>query len=286
MQQGRTGLPVAVVIGGSGGMGQSCARRLAQRHAVVLASRDVSKSEQVAVDLRREGAVAHPIACDITEPASVAAMVEQASALSPDGRVQTLAVVAGLSPSMADWDRILTVNLAGTATVVEAVLPVIASGGVAVLVSSLAGHNRAADPAMLAVLDDPLAADLPKRAAAALGRDLTTVEAYGFSKLGEIRMARRLVTRWAERGARIVSLSPGLIQTPMGALEFTKQPMKFDLLRRTPLAREGMLTEICDALEFLCSDRASFITGTDLLVDGGIASALEFDLAAPVMPQP
>jgi NAD(P)-dependent dehydrogenase (short-subunit alcohol dehydrogenase family) len=60
----------------------------------------------------------------------------------------------------------------------------------------------------------------------------------------------------------------------MGALEFERQPMKYDLLAKTPIQREGTMPEIADAVEFLCSERASFITGTDLLVDGGIAAAL------------
>ena len=87
-------------------------------------------------------------------------------------------------------------------------------------------------------------------------------------------MCRRRAAAWGARGARIVSLSPGLIATPMGALEFAAQPAKRALLPLTPLQREGTMVEIADAVDFLVSDRASFITGTDLLVDGGIHAAL------------
>ena len=79
---------------------------------------------------------------------------------------------------------------------------------------------------------------------------------------------------WAERGARIVSLSPGMIATPMGAIELASQPEKRRLLEATPLGREGTMVEIADAVEFLVSDRASYITGTDILVDGGVAAAV------------
>jgi NAD(P)-dependent dehydrogenase (short-subunit alcohol dehydrogenase family) len=272
----RTGLPLAVVIGGSGGMGQACARRLGHQHTIVLANRDVTKGEEVAEELRREGIVASPLRCDLTDPSSVTAMVD--TAVERFGPVRVLAGVAGLSPSMGDARRILAVNLGGTATVIEATLPHMAPGGAAVIVSSIAGVTGTVDPDLVAVLDDPLSATLVADVEAVLSRDMTTVEAYRLSKFGENRMVRRNVLRFAERGARVLSLTPGLIRTPMGAAEFERTPAKAGLLERIPLGREGMLTEICDALEFLVSDRASYITGTDLVIDGGIVSALEFDL--------
>ncbi|SHN39924.1 SDR family oxidoreductase [Cryptosporangium aurantiacum] len=279
----RTGLPLAIVIGGSGGMGQACARRLGERHAVVLANRNVGKGEEVADDLRSEGIVATPIACDLTDPPSVKAMVDEA--VGRFGPVRVLAGVAGLSPSMGDARRILAVNLGGTATVLEAALPHMAAGGAAVVVSSIAGVTSAPAAEVTAPLDDPLSPTLVDDVEAALGREMTTEDAYRLSKFGENRMVRRSVVRFAERGARIVSLTPGLIRTPMGAREFERMPAKWDLLRRIPLGREGMLTEICDALEFLVSDRASYITGTDLVIDGGIVSALEFGLGRDAEPR-
>jgi len=88
-------------------------------------------------------------------------------------------------------------------------------------------------------------------------------------------MCRRDAFEWGKKGARIVSLSPGLIATPMGALEFQNQPMKYDLLAATPLQREGTMLEIANVVEFLASDRASFISGTDILVDGGLVGTLQ-----------
>ena len=89
-----------------------------------------------------------------------------------------------------------------------------------------------------------------------------------------MRMARRRAREWGAKGARIVTMTPGMIATPMGALEFRNNPIKYELLKASPIAREGTMVECADAIEFLASDRASFITGTDLLVDGGVAAAL------------
>ena len=91
-----------------------------------------------------------------------------------------------------------------------------------------------------------------------------------------IRMCQRRAATWGARGARILSLSPGLIATPMGALEFQNRPQKYTLLATTPIKREGTMLEIADAVEFLLSDRASFISGIDLLVDGGLAAAMRY----------
>jgi NAD(P)-dependent dehydrogenase (short-subunit alcohol dehydrogenase family) len=88
-----------------------------------------------------------------------------------------------------------------------------------------------------------------------------------------MRMCRRRAAPWGERGARIVSISPGLIISPQGVSENKAQPMRRAMLQRIPLQREGTLIEIADAVEFLTSARASYVTGTDLLVDGGIVAA-------------
>jgi NAD(P)-dependent dehydrogenase (short-subunit alcohol dehydrogenase family) len=98
--------------------------------------------------------------------------------------------------------------------------------------------------------------------------------AYTLSKYGLISYCRREAAAWGERGARIVSLSPGLIATPQGAREFERSVSKVRLYEQTPLRREGTMLEIADAIEFLASDKASFISGTDLLVDGGLYAAL------------
>jgi NAD(P)-dependent dehydrogenase (short-subunit alcohol dehydrogenase family) len=175
---------------------------------------------------------------------------------------------------MGDWRALLAVNLVGARRVAEALLPLATNGTAAIFISSLAGHIAPPAPEVIAVLDDPLAPDFVSRLEAVVADEHTSTLAYQLTKFALIRMCQQLAWRWGEKGARIVSLSPGLIATPMGALEFERQPMKYTLLEKTPLQREGTTIEIADAIEFLASDRASFISGTDLLVDGGIAAAL------------
>lgn len=270
----RPDLPIALVIGG-GAMGMSTARRLGQSHRVVLASRSADKNPARAAALCVDGVDAVATRCDITDPESVA---ELAEFIAGQGRLRTLAHVAALSPSMGDWRTVLAVNLIGTTRIERMCLELATRGTAAVFVSSLAAH-RSDPPAreIIAALDDPLAPDFFERLEA-LAQERTSVLAYRLSKFAMIRMCRRRAAEWGAKGARIVSMSPGLIATPMGALEFAgpSGELKRNLLRETPLGREGALIETADAIEFLASDRASFITGTDLLVDGGTLAATRF----------
>jgi NAD(P)-dependent dehydrogenase (short-subunit alcohol dehydrogenase family) len=129
--------------------------------------------------------------------------------------------------------------------------------------------------AVAPLLGDMTDLELPDRMAAALGEGQATPQlTYPISKSALMAYVRRRAPAWGECGARILSLSPGLIASPQGAREFERSPGKVKLYERTPLQHEGTMLEIADAIEFLASDRASFITGTDLLVDGGLSAAL------------
>lgn len=253
-------------------MGLATARRLSQRHRVLIADLDAAKAAAAAATLRDEGADAEGMACDVTDPASVAALAERTRI---EGGLRVLAHVAGLSPSMGDFAQIVRVNLHGPALVAAALLPHAYQGSAAIVVSSLAAHNFAPPATAIPVLRAPVEPMLAERLREAVGDDGATPQsAYQLSKYGLLMMCRREAHAWGERGARILSLSPGLIATPMGALEFEKSEGKRKLFEMSPLRRDGTLLEIADAVEFLASDRASFITGTDILVDGGLAGTL------------
>ncbi|WP_236791995.1 SDR family oxidoreductase [Amycolatopsis sp. GM8] len=273
----RSGQRLAVVVG-AGGMAMAAARRLGNTYRLFVVDRDGDHLGRQLAALRAEGHDAAGMPCDVTEADDVRACADAVAGIGP---VHALAHVVGLSPSMGDAEAILRVNLRGPALVAEAFLPLVASGGAGLFVSSVSGHLGPllgeVGPEILEILDEPLAYDLVERVFARTG-PMAPPTAYQYTKTALIRMVRRQAAAWGARGARIVSLSPGMIGTPMGAQEYAN-PNKMALFQRTPLGREGTMVEIADAFEFLLSDRASFISGTDLLVDGGLAAAVSADAA-------
>jgi NAD(P)-dependent dehydrogenase (short-subunit alcohol dehydrogenase family) len=263
--------PLAIVIG-AGGMGMAVARRLSQRHRILIADIDSARVMMAAELLRTEGGDANAVVCDITDPTSVKKLARETEIM---GKFRVLAQVAGLGPSASDYATIVRVNLAGVASVAEALLPLATTGTAAILVSSLAAHGFSPPEKVEALLRDPTHPQLVERLSAALGEGHSTPQkAYQLSKYALVAYCRRMAGAWGQRGARIVSLSPGIIATPMGALEFKHSSRKHQMYEQTPLKREGTMLEIADAVEFLASDRASFISGTDLLVDGGLYGSL------------
>jgi NAD(P)-dependent dehydrogenase (short-subunit alcohol dehydrogenase family) len=269
----RPGLPVALVIGG-GGMGMSAARRLGQAHRVVLASLSDGRNGDREAALREDGIDAVAVQLDVTDAGSVAGL---AAFVAGHGRLRTLAHVAGLSPSAGDWRQVFSVNLIGTALMERACLELATPGTAAVFVSSSAGHlAQPPAPDLTTVLDDPLAPGFFGRLDEVIAKqEQTPLQAYRLSKWALNRMCRRRAGAWGAKGARIVSMSPGPIATPMGARELAgpSREVKLRLMEKLPLPREGTMVETADAIEFLASDQASYITGTDLLVDGGIVAA-------------
>lgn len=267
----RADLPLAVVIG-AGAMGMAVARRLAQQNRVLLADINGPHVEDSANRMRGEGCDASAIVCDVTDRASVQAL---AAVVAEKGGLGVLAHVAGLSPSLGNFRSIMRVNLRGAALVAEALLPLARQGSAAILIASLAAHNFTPSDEIVEILRAPSADDLVERLEHAIGLEAATPQiAYAYSKWAMLSFVRRSVTAWGARGARIVSLSPGLIATTQGALEFAKSEGKRRMFQLSPLQREGTMHEIADAVEFLASSRASFISGSDLLVDGGLAAAL------------
>jgi NAD(P)-dependent dehydrogenase (short-subunit alcohol dehydrogenase family) len=123
---------------------------------------------------------------------------------------------------MADWRRIIEVDLVGTALLVRALEPLTSPGSAAVCWASIAGHGVAPDEALDAALDDPLAPDLLDRLGSIAGDGLGAAgQGYGYAKRGVMRLVAREAVAWGTRGARICSISPGIIDTPQGRQEST-----------------------------------------------------------------
>ena len=250
---------VDVVVGAGSGMGAAVAAAVRGDRRILVVDQDGVAAERTAATL---GTGAEAVQCDITDPDSCDRLASKVD------RLGALVVTAGLSPTMASGERIFEVNLVGSARLLSALDGAVTAGTAAVLFASMAGHGPTVEPPVAAVLDDPQAPDLPGRLRAVGVEPSDPGTAYGLSKLGVIRLARRMAPVWWPRGARIVSISPGVIDTPMGRQELGWQPVMQGMIDL--VGRMGTAAEVAAVAAFLVSDQASFVSGIDILVDGGL----------------
>ena len=250
---------VTVITGGAGGIGLACARRLGGE--VILADLPGERLDAAAEQLRAEGIDARAIPCDVSDAIQVAALARPFRAL-----VHT----AGLAPPLATDPRaVLDVNLAGTARLLDAFEPHAAGGSVAVCIASLAGH-RASAARGDAQLRRPLEPDLYER----LGAPPSVLTAYSLSKRGVILECRRRAAAWGARGARIVSVSPGLVaDTTIG--EAAAGIFAGAYADQAAVKRAGTAKDIAGVVAFLAGEDAAYVTGCDLLVDGGVLADVD-----------
>lgn len=242
-----------VVIGAASGMGAAVAG--------LLAGTGVLRAD-------RRGDDTGVIGCDIRRQEEVTALVEAT------GELDALVVTAGLSPSMASGRDIYAVNLIGMDRVLTTFEPALRPGSAAVCFSSMSAHMATVPPEVGVVLDSPSSPSFFTDLAAA-GVDVDDPQsAYPLSKAGVIRLVRRRAGLWGAKGARLLSLSPGIIDTGMGRLEASNHPEMAPMVAGSPLGREARPAEVASVAAFLVSDSASFMTGTDVLVDGGAIAAI------------
>lgn len=264
-----------IVVVGVGGMGEAIARRIAPGSRLVIADYSQAALDRVAAALEADGidVVAHQV--DVSSRESVAALAASAASL---GDVVTVAWTAGLSPVQAPTSAIVAVDLLGVAYGLEEFGAVIADGGAGVVIASMAGTMAAEQ--LPAELVGALALT-PTDQLAALpflqeGGIPDPGAAYGIAKRGNQVRVRAASLAWGARGARINSISPGVISTPMGEQELAGESgaTMRAMVAASGTGRLGTPDDIVDAAAFLLGDEASFITGTDLLVDGGVVAAV------------
>ncbi|EFC86659.1 SDR family oxidoreductase [Parafrankia sp. EUN1f] len=274
-----------VVVLGVGGMGAAIARRFGGSRTLLLADANDHTLAAVAGALRDEGheVVTRPV--DVAEGESVAALADVAADLGP---VTHVAHTAGLSMAQAAPDAIIRVDLLGVAHFLDEFARVVAPGGAGVVISSTAGHFAPRLPAdqerALAITPASELLQLPF-----LSGEVVTepAGAYSLAKLGAMLRVRAAAPSWGRSRARVNSVSPGVVSTPMGRLELNG-PWGAALRSVTdaaPAGRIGTPDDVADAVSFLLGPQSTFITGTDLLVDGGsVAVHLSESWARPPLP--
>ncbi|MDE8653618.1 SDR family oxidoreductase [Novosphingobium album (ex Liu et al. 2023)] len=257
---------VAIVTGAAGGMGRECARLLAEDGwpELLLCDLDEARLEAVAEPLRAAGATVSVLAGEVTAPEFWSALTAAVAGKGIGAMIHT----AGVSPHMCGAQRLLEINLDATVMLVDAIQPLMNARGGVVLFASMASYfsiSPEADAAFVGPLPDAPAARLVSLAP-------SSEAAYPLSKRAVRAIAQREARRFGERGARIVSMSPGFIDTPMMTDEMNPQVQH--MLEQSALARLGRPAELAAVAVFLCGPRAGFVTGCDIIVDGGALAAL------------
>jgi NAD(P)-dependent dehydrogenase (short-subunit alcohol dehydrogenase family) len=260
-------------------MGAAVARKLAPRGRLLIADYNLAGVEALAADI---GGDVQAFQCDITNQTQIDTL------LAAVDELDALVVTAGVSGSQAPGPRILEVNLTGVARVLRAAEPLLHEGAVGIVISSQSGYMVPNAPELFAVIDDPLAPDFIEKLSKVMDVDVAHL-AYQLSKRGVHRMVRRLAKAWGMKGARLLSVSPGINDTPMNRSDEAKNPVMLDMIKACPLGRRGTPQDIANVIAFLTSSDASYMTGSDVLVDGGMVTVLPMtawdgQLRVPVAP--
>jgi len=272
---------VAVVIG-AGGIGMAIARRQGFGKQIVLADFNEKLLAAAAKELESASYKVTTLKVDVSSRASVCALADAAAAL---GSVVNVVNTAGVSPNMAPPDRVLAVDLYGSAVVFEEFERVIAPGGAGLIVSSMAGHMSAGLPAeqehdlAFAPADELLAKPF-------LGPDAVpnSMVAYIVSKRANHLRVQASAISWGKRGARVNSISPGIIATPLAQHELNSPigDIYRAMIDASPAKRMASPDEVAVAASYLLGPDARFVTGSDLLIDGGVIAAMR----AGLLPNP
>jgi NAD(P)-dependent dehydrogenase (short-subunit alcohol dehydrogenase family) len=262
-----------IVVVGAGSIGQAIARRVSAGKHILLADLRRENADAAAKTLSDAGFEVTTATVDVSSRDSVHALVEQATAL---GAVTGLIHAAGVSPSQASPEAILHVDLYGTALVLEEFGNVIAQGGAGVVIASQSGHRL---PALTPEQDKALATTPVEELLALpmLQPDQVTdpLHAYQVSKRGNSLRVMAEAVKWGKRGARINTISPGIIITPLANDEL-KGPRGDGYRRMLELSaagRAGTPDEVGTVGALLMGADGAFITGSDFLMDGGVTAA-------------
>jgi len=262
-----------VTVIGAGSIGIAIARRVSAGRHILLADLRQENAEDAARNLRDSGFTVSTAAVDVSSREQVHDLARSASDL---GAVTGVIHAAGVSPSQAPKEAILSVDLYGTAVVLEEFGNVIAAGGAGVVIASQSGHRL---PALTAEQDTALATTPTDELLSLpwLRPDQVedTLHAYQLAKRGNALRVKGEAVRWAKRGARVNCISPGIVMTPLANDELTgpRGEGYRRMLELSPAGRAGTPDEIATLAALLLGRDGGFITGSDFLIDGGVTAS-------------
>jgi NAD(P)-dependent dehydrogenase (short-subunit alcohol dehydrogenase family) len=264
-----------LITGATGGMGRAASLLAAdQGYDLLLADLSQPKLQQLAAECGRPERSATYAVLDVTQSASIAALV---NTLEAGGGVDGIIHTVGLSPQMAEARKIIDVDLVGTVALLEQARPWLNSGGCAVCIASMSAYMVPANADIDGVLAEPLAGNFFDRVDAlnASGHPLDNPGlAYAYAKRALKQYIAQRSYDWGREGKRFVSISPGLIDTDMGRLENAAMENFAAMRSLVALDRLGAPEDIAHTALFLLSEKAAYITGCDILVDGGFVAAM------------
>ncbi|MGN1212181.1 MAG: SDR family oxidoreductase, partial [Candidatus Cryptobacteroides sp.] len=255
------------VLVGAGSIGLAIARRVGAGKITVLSDYCIENAQRAARIMEDAGFETRTILTDLGNKESILELVKYATALGP---IRHVINAAGVSPSQAPVEKILQVDLYGTSVLIEEFGKVVAEGGSCVIISSQSGHRL---PALSLEENEALAtAPVDELLELPFITSITdTLKAYQYSKRCNVLRVAGEACKWGKRGATINSISPGIIITPLAndELHGPRAEGYLKMIAGAPAKRAGTPDEVGDLAEFLMSSRGRFITGTDILIDGG-----------------
>lgn len=262
-----------MILTGAGQIGMAIARRMGYGMKIVIGDKKPENGQAVAKILNDAGYDTDAMEMDLSSRESIKRLIAKAQEC---GDISMLVNAADVSPSQAPVEAILKVDLYGTAVLLEEVGKVIRAGGTGVTISSQSGHRMPA----LTPEEDELLACTP--AEELLELDLLrpenirdTLHAYQLAKRCNEKRVMAESVRWGAKGARINSISPGIIVTPLAIDEFNGPRGDFykNMFAKCPAGRPGTADEVANVAELLMSGKGAFITGADFLIDGGATAS-------------
>ena len=270
---------VCVITGGGSGMGLETARNIAKDVILVITGRTLSKLEGAKNILEEEGHEVHLIPCDVSSRRDVHELCLLAASL---GTIKTVIHAAGLSPTMGDPELIIRVNAIGTKNVNMEFFKYMDQGGVIVDVASSSAYEA---PGILVkhqiyemaeYEEDNFLKYMKREAMLAKDAYNQSGMAYVMSKNFVVWYAKKCAHEYAKKGIRVVSVSPGLVETDMGTKEVEKADFAKKMVKETCAGRMGKPEELGFAIATIADERNGYLCGVDVLIDGGAASGKMF----------